>query len=114
MIVLSRSLAAWTTPAFTSVLKAEIEALDGEMLPLQEGLARTSYAITTGFSAIILDAIEQPDAIRVKVGLSYKGIIPGCSCADDPTPMDELPEYCVVQLDIDKKTAVTTVVLLPD
>lgn len=114
MITLSKSLAAWTTPAFTSVLKAEIEALDGNRLPLQQGLARTSYAIPEGFSAIILSTTELPDAIRVKVGLSYRGIIPGCSCADDPTPVDEVPEYCVVQMDIDKKTAVTTVVLLPD
>lgn len=114
MIVLSKALAAWTTPAFTSVLKAEIEALDGNRLPLQQGLARTSYAIPEGFSAIILNTTELPDAIRVKVGLSYRGIIPGCSCADDPTPVDEVPEYCVVQMDIDKKTAVTTVVLLPD
>lgn len=114
MIILSKSLAAWTSPAFTSVLKAEIEALDGNSLPLQQGLARTSYAIPEGFSAIILNTTELPDAIRVKVGLSYRGIIPGCSCADDPTPVDEVPEYCVVQMEIDKKTAVTTVVLLAD
>lgn len=114
MLVLSQSLAAWGTPAFAAVLKAEIEALDGTALPLQAGLERASYAIPQGFSAIVLNATELPDAIRVKVGLSYRGIIPGCSCAGDPTPVDEVPEYCVVQMDIDKKTAVTTVVLLPD
>ncbi len=112
MIVLSKALAAWTTPAFTSVLKAEIEALDGNRLPLQQGLARTSYAIAEGFSAIIFNATELPDVIRVKVGLSYRGIIPGCSCADDPTPIDEVPEYCVAQFDIDRKTAEARVTLL--
>jgi hypothetical protein len=112
MIVLSKSLAAWTTPAFTSVLKAEIEGLDGNLLPLQQGLARTSYAITEGFSAIIINVTELNDVIRAKVGLSYRGIIPGCSCADDPTPIDEVPEYCVAQFDIDRKTAETTVTLL--
>jgi hypothetical protein len=103
---------AWNTPAFESVLKAEIEGLDGNLMPLQQGLARTSYAIPDGFSAIILNVTELDDVIRVKVGLSYRGIIPGCSCADDPTPIDELPEYCVVQFDIDRKTAEARVTLL--
>lgn len=112
MIALSKSLAAWNTLVFESVLKAEIEALDGALLPLQQGLTRTSYAITEGFSAIIINVIGLDDVIRAKVGLSYRGIIPGCSCADDPTPIDEVPEYCVVQFDIDRKTAETTVTLL--
>lgn len=112
MITLSKSLAAWPGPEFAAVLKAEIEALDGNLLPLQQGLARTSYAIPEGFGAIILNVAELPDVIRARVGLSYRGIIPGCSCADDPTPIDEVPEYCVAQFDIDRKTAATTVTLL--
>jgi hypothetical protein len=112
MITLRKAVQAWNTPAFASVLKEEIEGLDGNLLPLQQGLARTSYAITEGFSAIIISATEGDAVIRAKVGLSYRGIIPGCSCADDPTPIDEVPEYCVAQFAIDKKTALTTVVLL--
>lgn len=112
MITLGKSLAVWKTPAFPFVLKAEIEGLDGTLLPLQQGLTRTSYAITEGFSAIILNVTELADVIRVKVGLSYRGIIPGCSCADDPTPIDEVPEYCVAQFDIDRKTAEARVTLL--
>ena len=44
----------------------------------------------------------------------YSGIIAGCSCADNPTPVSELNEYCEVQLEIDKKTAETKVALLPE
>ncbi|MEW6648200.1 MAG: hypothetical protein AB1450_13455 [Pseudomonadota bacterium] len=112
MLMLARSLTAWGSPEFASVVKGEIEGLDGNLLPLQAGLARTSYAITEGFTAIILDMAERPDVLRVKAGISYRGIIPGCSCADDPTPIDEVPEYCVVQFDIDRKTAEATVTLL--
>jgi hypothetical protein len=112
MITLRKAVQAWNTPAFESVLKAEIEALDGTLLPLQQGLTRTSYAITEGFSAIIINVTELDDVIRAKVGLSYRGIIPGCSCADDPTPIDEVPEYCVAQFDIDRKTAEAQVSLL--
>ncbi|MFA5627071.1 MAG: hypothetical protein WCX90_01865 [Thiohalomonadaceae bacterium] len=114
MFNFSKSLAAWGNAEFDSVLKAEIENLDGNLLPLQEGLARTSYAITEDFAAIILAVAELPDSLQAKVGLSYSGIIPGCSCADDPTPIDEVPEYCVVQFDIDKQTAIARVCLLDD
>jgi hypothetical protein len=50
----------------------------------------------------------------VKAGIFYTGVIAGCSCADDPTPVDELNEYCVVQFDIDRMTAETTVRLLAE
>ena len=61
-----------------------------------------------------IGAHEEPGLIRVKAGIFYTGIIAGCSCADDPTPIDELNEYCVVQLDIDLATADTTVTLLDE
>jgi hypothetical protein len=38
----------------------------------------------------------------------------GCSCADDPTPDSKNNEYCVVQLDIDKTTAETTIDLVTE
>jgi len=106
---LSRSLAAWNTPDFSAVLKAELESVDGSLLPLQQGLARSSHALTEHFSAIVLSAFENGGALRARVGLSYSGIIPGCACTDDPTPMSELPEYCVVELRIDKQTAETEI-----
>ena len=49
--------------------------------------------------------------IRVKAGLAYNGIIAGCSCSDDPTPIDETNEYCEVLFSINKETAETTVEL---
>jgi len=52
--------------------------------------------------------------IRVKAGIFYTGVIAGCSCADDPTPIDEQNEYCVVQFDIDRTTADATVTLLAE
>jgi len=114
MLQLSQSLAAWNTPQFAAVLKAEIERLDGDLLPLQQGLSRSSYAITTGFQVLVLDVCTRAESISVRAGISYQGIIAGCSCADDPTPVDTLPEYCEVQLEIDMRTASTTVTLLED
>jgi hypothetical protein len=41
----------------------------------------------------------------VKLGVFYTGIIAGCNCADDPTPIDTQTEYALISLRIDKQTA---------
>ena len=114
MIRLTRSLNAWGTPEFRDVLKQEIEQLDAALLPLQQGLAASSHVTDRPFQAMIIGASADAGRIRVKAGVFYTGVIAGCSCADDPTPIDEQNEYCVVQLDIDRKTAETTVMLLAE
>lgn len=114
MPCLSKSLTAWRTPAFDAVLKDEIEHLDADLLPLQQGLSHSSHANADTLSVRIISVAEQPNCIQVKAGLFYTGIIAGCSCADDPTPVDEINEYCEVRFDIDKRTAETTVTLLQD
>jgi len=113
MIQLTESLKAWKTSAFTSVLKEELEGLDVAVLPLQQGLAHSSYALEDKFQVMIIAVSEYSDVIRVKTGIFYSGLIPGCSCADDPTPVTEYSEYCEVSFDINKITADTTVMLLP-
>ena len=63
---------------------------------------------------MILDQSEDGNLILVKAGIFYTGIIAGCSCADDPTPIAEQNEYCVLQFCIDKQTAETTVTLVSE
>lgn len=114
MIRLTKSLSVWGTPAFRETLKREIEDLGATHLPLQQGLSTGSYAIDDGLQAMILGVAEGPTTIRVQAGLFYSGIIAGCSCADDPTPVEAHSEYCEVALDIDKATGETTVAPLLD
>jgi hypothetical protein len=114
MIQLPDSINAWGTPDFNEVLKGEVEQLDVEQLPLQKGLSSSNYALNNKIKMMIINASEVSGLIRVKAGIFYSGIIAGCSCADDPTPVDENNEYCEVQIDIDKKTAAATVTLLPE
>lgn len=109
---LKASLQAWNTPAFRDTLKAEIARLGPADLPLQQGLSGSSYATDTPPQAVILSATDAGDCLRVKAGLFYAGIIAGCSCADDPTPVDEQTEYCEVLLEIDKGSGETRVTLL--
>lgn len=114
MIHLPKALSAWNTPAFPDVLKDEIEHLNMDALPLQQGLSQGSYASHDGISVMIISTTEEPDCIRIKTGIHFTGIIAGCNCADDPTPVGGQPEYCEMLFAIDRQTAETTVILLQD
>lgn len=114
MIHLPQSLSAWNSPTFKDVLKQEIEQLDAAQLPLQEGLATSSYALDDRFSVMIISVTDEPGLIRTKVGIFFSGIMAGCSCADDPTPVEPQNEYCEMQVTIDKATAEASVVPLAD
>lgn len=112
MIQLTQSLNAWGSPAFDSILQQEIVQLGAGQLPLQQGLSTSSHALDDKLEVMLISVAEEAGFLRVKAGLFYSGIIAGCSCADDPTPIDENSEYCVVRLDIDKVTAETLVTLV--
>ena len=112
MIRLAKSLNAWKTPDFNNVLKSELEQLKVAELPLQQALTHSSFATESKFNVMIISVSEEPERIRAKAGIFYTGIIPGCSCANDPTPETEYSEYCEVQFDISKRTAETFVTLL--
>ena len=111
---LPKSLNAWNTPDFETTLKSEIQSLHGKLLPLQQGLSHSSYACEENFSVVILGVSEGDTSICVKTGIFYTGLIPGCSCADDPSPNNEYAEYCEVEFTIDKTTAETSVRLLTE
>ena len=112
MFYLPLSCQAWNTVAFNNILKQEICSLETNLLPLQQGLQHSNYANGENLSATVLNVKESKNTINAKVGLFYSGIVAGCNCADDPTPVDENNEYCEVLFCIDKQTAKTTVVLI--
>jgi len=114
MIVLRKALSAWGTPDFQAILQQEIALLRAEQLPLQQGLSTGNYVSDAPLTVLIHSVEEMEKVIRVKAGIFYQGIIGGCSCTDDPTPASDINEYCEVQLDIDRASAITTVTLLAD
>jgi hypothetical protein len=114
MIRLTKTLNAWGTSGFEDTLKSEVEQLATDRLPLQQALSTSSYVTDSQRAVTIIRVSDDEDVIHIKVGIFYSGIIAGCSCADDPTPIDEQNEYCVVQFEINKQTAETTVTLLDE
>ena len=114
MLQFSNALNAWGTPAFEKILKQEIVQMDAALLPLQQALAQSSYTDGAQRSVMIISMAAEEESVRVKAGIFYSGIIAGCSCTDDPTPMSEISEYCEVQINIDKITAEATFTLLTE
>ena len=114
MIRLTKSLQTWGSPSFASMLKQEITQLGVGQLPLQQGLTYSSIALEDKLDVMIISTTETTDMLHIKAGIFYSGIIAGCSCADDPTPVDLNAEYCVVLIAIDKTSAQTTVTLLTE
>jgi len=114
MIRLPNALRAWNSPEFEQVIKQEIGQLDAAQLPLQQGLKTSSQAVDDAFTAMLLGTTEAPGYIRAKVGVFYYGLITGCSCADDPTPIEPQNEYCEMIFAIDKSTAETSISFYPE
>lgn len=114
MLLLPLSLSAWNTDSFETVFKDEIKQLDSALLPLQQGLTHSNTANGDSLSLRIIHVDALPDRLLIQAGLFYTGIIAGCSCSDDPTPNDEINEYCEVRFDIDRKTGEASVTLLTE
>lgn len=112
--ILSRSLAAWGSATFETTLKEELAESSADFLPLQQGLTSGSTSLDSDLEVMILRVTETPRSIQVRAGVFYSSIVSGCSCADDPTPLDENREYCEVVLEIDRESGETRAVLAGD
>jgi len=116
MITLPISLKSWHKNGFDETfkqnLKLELALVDHEHLPLQQGLSLSSYVSNEKISVIIHKTEETPKSIIIKSGIFYSGIIAGCSCSDDPSPIDTQNEYCDLMIDIDKTTAEASISLI--
>lgn len=112
MIKLEKTLLAYNSSDFNKVAKEEISNIDPALLPLQQGLSLSSYVSKTPFTIVILNSLDKTLSLNIKAGVFYTGIIAGCSCSDDPSPVDEQNEYCELQFIINKKTYETKVHLL--
>ena len=109
MVTLSDSINAWGSARFEGVLKAELHSLPPGSLPLQQGLRSGSVAIEDGIGFSLIGASAGAQTIEVRVGVFYAGIVAGCNCADDPSPVEPVPEYCELALSIDRATGETRV-----
>lgn len=114
MTRLPEALGAWGKPHFATTLAAELERLGADRLPLQQGLSQGNYALDIPPHVMFIHATATQQAIHARVGVFYSGILTGCSCADDPTPVEPQNEYCEVCVEIDMRTGDATFSLVAD
>ena len=105
-IELPLSAAAAGGADFKRVLQQELQVLAAE-LPLQQGMSQGSYPLTDDVQVMLLSAALGPELIEVRVGVFFAAVIAGCSCADDPTPLDVVNEYCEFVLVVDRDSGHT-------
>lgn len=114
MTRLPASLSAWGASGFEDTFKREVEALGIEGLPLQHYVSAGSYVLPLPITAILLGTEECNGTLCIRAGIFFKSTIAGCSCADDPSPPNELDEYCELRFEIDPSTATTLIVHAED
>jgi hypothetical protein len=102
MTTLSKSLASWGSEGFSQTLKAEMEALESGVLPLEKGSNRGGPVDDTDLSVSVLGAEESADTLEAKTGVFFYEISAGGACGDAPLRENA---YCVLQVSIDKATA---------
>jgi len=98
-----------------AIFKAELAALPADDLPLQQGMAHGSVAKGDDLSVMVIGSAFDSDQLRIHAGLFYTSVVAGCACNNDPTPMNDEPEYCEVEFTIDRPGGAARVRLLePD
>ena len=106
-IVLSEVLAAWGGDAFENVLKLELTEKLAEQkseLPLQAAMCHGSNVTDEPIGISVLGYQHLDNQLQVRIGVFFSSLIAGCSCADDPTPVQPIPEYAEMQVDIHLQT----------
>ena len=76
---------------------------------LQQGLCNSSQALLDDAQIVLLHQHTGKNRVHIKLGVFYSGMIAGCSCADDPTPLDKENEYCELLLEINTENGSTEV-----
>lgn len=114
MFRLPKTRSAWRTPAFKQVFEQEVATLESSLLPLMQGMSQGSQITAADIGVMLISADDAGSSIQVRAGIFFSSVIAGCSCADDPSPVDENAEYCELRFDIDKEGARTEVLLLVD
>jgi hypothetical protein len=108
------ALRAWGSEGFNQVIRAELERLSHHLLPLQQALRQTSQVSEEPFQVMILRTQETAGELLVKAGVFYTGVVAGCGCADDPTPLGPVTEHCTLEIRLDRATGTASFRLLPD
>ncbi len=94
-----QSIAAWQSDDFALVVCQESQK--SGLISLVQLMERGNTPLLDSMQLSLLSAALDGDHIKVKLGVFFQSVIAGCQCADDPNPIDSMPEYAEVEILID-------------
>lgn len=112
MVNLSSINEAWPSEDCVPNLCAAVKAMGVRGLPIQKALTQGNVALDDDMMVRVLNMEEKDDRLIFIIGIQYTSIVTGCSCLDDPSSLNILPEYCETALEIDRRTGETEIRLL--
>ncbi len=102
MTVLSNSAAAWGSDAFAATLKAELERLRSDVLPIAHAIADGSRLDDSDLGIIVNEVSDDANHIHARVGVFFAEIVACTTCSGGSGMCDEA--YCELLVTIDKAT----------
>lgn len=100
MTILKASVGAWGTDAFRGALKAELERLRSDVLPISHAISDDSRLDDSDLGIIVNEVKDDEGYIYAKVGVFFNEIVECLTCSGGDGMCDEA--YCELLVTIDK------------
>lgn len=100
MTVLHAAVAAWGSDAFSATLKAELERLRGDVLPIGHAVGAGNRLDDSDLGVIVNAVRDDAEHIYARVGVFFAEIIACTTCSGGNGMCDEA--YCELLVTIDK------------
>ncbi|PKM46518.1 MAG: glucosamine--fructose-6-phosphate aminotransferase [Gammaproteobacteria bacterium HGW-Gammaproteobacteria-1] len=102
MILLPASVGAWGADAFSSTLKAELERLRSDVLPIAHAVGAGNRLDDSDLGIIVNEVRSDESRIYARVGVFFAEIIDCVTCGGGSGMRDEA--YCELSVTIDRAT----------
>jgi len=100
MTTLKTSVGAWGTDAFRGALKAELERLRSDVLPIEHAVGEGGRLDDSDLGIIVNEVKDDDSHIYAKVGVFFNEIVECLTCSGGDGMCDEA--YCELLVTIDK------------
>jgi len=105
MTILKESVDAWGAESFSSVLKAELEHLRSDVLPIGHVVEQGNRLDDSDLGIIVNSVKDDEQNIVADVGVFFAQIVTCVTCSGGDGMHDEA--YCEVRVTINKETGDT-------
>ena len=106
MAKLDIAMQHWNTDEFPEALVRELQALHPDVLLLHKAGNWGGPRDSDDFNITVLNITNDEQQVHARIGVFFTEIIAGCSCGDEPAPING---YCELLLRINKSTAETQI-----